>query len=341
MGLSTIQILKILNLRGVGRRTAFAICENAGHGAIENDNDLYDLIQGCIANNKIRTFAVYDKNTVFAAFSKAEETLQKSFTKNIKVLSFFEKDFPVSLKAIEDPPILLHLKGDYNLLNKLTGVAIIGTREPTIDGVKSGEYFGKLFGINGFNVVSGLAKGCDASAHRGCLKAKGFTTAILAHGLHTIYPKENKSLADEIIDAGGVLLSEYSLGTGALANYFVERDRLQAGLSTATIVIQTGIKGGTMHAVNATLNSRKILAAVKYKANLDFDKIIGNNTLIKNNQAFPLTSDNYLDLIEMIMSTSIHKKNDIKEPFQEISTKKRGRSRKSKTTSTDQYKLGF
>lgn len=140
-------------------------------------------------------------------------------------------------------------------MNDLTGVAIIGTRNPTPEGITAGEFLGEYFGSKGFNVVSGLAKGCDTAAHRGCLKGKGFTTAIVAHGLHTVYPKENKGLAVEIIASGGVLMSEYFTGTGSLSNYFIERDRLQAGLSKATIVVQMGLK--RRHLLCSECNTKK------------------------------------------------------------------------------------
>ena len=132
----------------------------------------------------------------------------------------------------------------------------------------------------------------------------------MAHGLHTIYPKENTELAEDIVNKGGVLISEYFIGTGALPNYFVERDRLQAGLSIATIVIQTGIIGGTMHAVNATLESNKILSAVNYKSNLFSEKVLGNNMLIEEKNAFPLKSDNYNQLLELIKNTKSKKGKD-------------------------------
>jgi DNA processing protein len=187
-------------------------------------------------------------------------------------------------------------------LYETSGIAIIGTREPSEAGFKAGEYFGEKLGNSGFNIVSGLAIGCDASAHRGALKANGFTTAILAHGMQTIYPKENKRLAEDILNNDGIILTEYIWGTGALPNYFVERDRLQAGLSKGTIVIQTDIQGGTMHAVNATIKSNKPLAAVKYVANTELNnpKIKGNEMLINEGKAFPLTSKNLDEFVKKI-----------------------------------------
>jgi DNA processing protein len=115
------------------------------------------------------------------------------------------------------------------------------------------------------------------------------------------YPKQNIELAESIFDNGGVLLSEYLYGTGALTNYFVERDRLQSGLSKATIVIQTDEKGGTMHAVNATIKSNKKLAAIKFKGDeLLYSKTKGNELLIREGKAFPLSSENLAEFLESL-----------------------------------------
>lgn len=149
---------------------------------------------------------------------------------------------------------------------------------------------GERLGEMGFNIVSGLAKGCDTAAHKGCLRVKGFITGIVAHGLDTIYPNENRRLADEIVDAGGALISEYFIGSPIRSKNFQERDRLQAGLSVATIVIQTGMTGGTWHTVDATIRNNKILAAVKYRD--DSEKILGNKILIEQKGAYPITSEN-------------------------------------------------
>ena len=117
----------------------------------------------------------------------------------------------------------------------------------------------------------------------------GTTTAILAHGLHMISPKAHEKIAEEIVEKGGVLLSEYFYGTPAFKTYFVERDRLQAGLAIATIVIQTGIGGGTMHAAQATIDNNKILSAVSYRELQvrELENVRGNDYLIKRG-AFPL-----------------------------------------------------
>lgn len=187
-------------------------------------------------------------------------------------------------------PLILNYRGDLSSINNKKSIAIIGTRKPSVEGEEAGIYYGKYFAEKGYNIVSGLALGCDTIAHKATLNVhNGTTTAILAHGLHMISPKAHEKIAEEIVEKGGVLLSEYFYGTPAFKTYFVERDRLQAGLAIATIVIQTGIGGGTMHAAQATIDNNKILSAVSYRELQvrELENVRGNDYLIKRG-AFPL-----------------------------------------------------
>lgn len=166
--------------------------------------------------------------------------------------------YPKRLKRIPDAPVLIYAKGNLNCLNDQKLVAIVGTRKPSEYGSTCSHLFGKNFAERGIVVVSGLAKGIDTLAHKGCIEVNGKTIAVLAQGLDTpIYPKENRPLADKIIAAGGCLLSEYGLGVRGRPNYFVERNRIQSGVSDGVAVIETDVKGGTMHTVDFCLKSKK------------------------------------------------------------------------------------
>jgi DNA processing protein len=113
----------------------------------------------------------------------------------------------------------------------------------------------------GWSIVSGLAIGVDTEAHRQAIAAQGHTVAILANGLDKVYPRENKSLAEEILANGGALVSEQPFGMAATPTNLVQRDRLQSGMSVATIVMQTDIEGGSMHTARFTLTQRRRLLA--------------------------------------------------------------------------------
>lgn len=302
MSLKTEHIVKLMQLKGLGRSSLRRLLDIKFNRQIINDKDLTDFLNFAYHDKLIPNLQNYSSSDITAAFRKGNEILELSEKLGISIIPNNHTDFPQLLNLIDDPPVILNFLGEYKSLNKIHGVAVIGTREPSAEGVQSGQFFGELLSKNGFNVVSGLAIGCDTAAHSGAVKASGFTTAIMAHGLHTIYPKENKSLAEEILYNGGVIMSEYCAGTNPLPSFFVERDRLQAGLSLATLVIQSGIKGETMHAVNAALLNYRLLAAVKYKVNIDSDKRTGNDLLISDYKAFPLTSRNASEFLRLLKS---------------------------------------
>jgi DNA processing protein len=284
-------ILKVLTLPGIGRKTAFKIVTDFKH-SISTDDDLIDAL----SDHPIIMRGNLSKSAFHNAFEMAEKTLDRSEKAGIKVLGYFDKDYPILLKGIEDPALLINAKGDYTRLNELPSVAIIGTRDPSDYGYKVGVRLGEVFGGAGFNVVSGLAIGCDTAGHTGCLNANGYTTAVLAHGLDTIYPAANKPLAARILENCGVLLSEYMIGQKGQPSYFVERDRIQAGLSHAVIVVETDIKGGTMHTVKFAGNAKRIVAAFDHDPKyLYHSKTHGNQYLIKNKTARPLSNATSID----------------------------------------------
>ena len=171
-------------------------------------------------------------------------------------------------------------------------------------GIKAGVFFAGELAKKGFNIVSGLAIGCDTTGHEGALSVGGITTAFLANSLswNDIYPQENVDLAHKIVESGGLLLSEYPLGYKGGRYAFIARDRLQAGLSYATVVVQTGERGGTMHAVNATLASNKPLYAIKYNhdTELQHQKVQGNIKLLKEGKAMPFKTQNLSENIDFL-----------------------------------------
>jgi DNA processing protein len=248
------------------------------------------------------------------ANNKAQRIIVESEKEDIGIITYFDEIYPEILKQCKDeqgkldPPLVLYYRGNLGAL-KLPSIAIIGTREPTPNGKRAAEFFAAEFAKRGFNVVSGLAIGCDSGGHRGALSVKGITTAFLANGLDwdSIYPKENLKLAQDIVNNGGLLLSEYPIGQSCGRYGLVARDRLQAGLSKATIVIQTGVMGGTMHAVNATRASGKPIFAVEYRNSTDtnHEKVQGNFMLIQDKGAVPLSSNKIEFAISVIETANL------------------------------------
>lgn len=304
MALATEMILTLQQLNGIGNKTILKIADSVKTSiqGIEQLCQFWKTLKG----KKLESI---DTEDLESAYEKALYILSKCKKEEVEIISYYENDFPEILRHCKneegklDPPILLYYRGNIKAL-ECPGIAVIGTREPTPNGEKAGKYFSGELAKRGFNIVSGLAVGCDTTGHIGALEVGGITTAFLANGLDwdSIYPKENLELAKEIVNKGGLLLSEYPVGQPCGRYGLVARDRLQAGLSYATIVVQTGEKGGTMHAVNATINSGKLLFAVEYKKNEDIthSKVQGNIKLINEQKARPLRSDCIDEAVVMI-----------------------------------------
>ena len=179
-------------------------------------------------------------------------------------------------------PTLEEVKVAYENANEIVNLSKKQNIE-TIDMVIVNLYpfFENLFAKENYSIISGLAIGCDTYAHQGCLDANGMTVAVLSSGLNTIYPIKNIELAERIVDNNGCLLSEYPIGVASFKNNFVERDRIESGLSLGTIVIEANIKSGSMHTANFTLKQKRALACLNINKS-------GNKFLLKNNEVISI-----------------------------------------------------
>lgn len=247
-----------------------------------------------------------DQLTTDRAICAAQETMEETDRIGIRVLTLFDDAFPTLLRDIPDPPIVLFVKGSVRALRDLPTVAVIGTREPTKYGELSAQKLGKRFAERGLVVVSGLAKGCDAFAHEGCVEVGGVGIAVMAHGLDTVYPADNRPLAEKLLACGGCLVSEYPPGMKAHRGHFVERDRLQSGLARGVVVVETDVTGGTMHTVGFAREQHRPLACIVHPPQfLDQPKVQGNQLMIKSGDATPLADASDLErFVSILLGTS-------------------------------------
>lgn len=314
MSLTVRQILALKSLPGVGKQSILKIGNYCTQGI--EIAELPEILAKCAVKMKNPDgkgkvpITIQDIN---AALGAADEIIEKSYAHQIGIVSYYDPKFPARLRNTKtedgkrgDPPIILFYKGNLGALNQ-PGLAIIGSRKNTIGAEKAGLYLSTEFSRRGFCIVSGLALGCDTIGHLGALKAGGKTIAFLGHGLDIVYPPQNKNLAQEIIQNGGLLLSEYDIGTPVTQYNLVARDRLQIGLSLATLIIQTGIKGGTMHAAMNCVNAGKPLYVIKYadeKTDRD-EKTLGNHLLVNEYGATYIRgSDNLDDIARAILQSA-------------------------------------
>ncbi|MGZ8553402.1 MAG: DNA-processing protein DprA [Chitinophagaceae bacterium] len=231
----------------------------------------------------------------FMDFSKAEDEIAFIEKYKIKPLFITDTAYPRRLLNCYDSPTLLYYKGDTDL-NSEKVVAVIGTRSHTEYGKQVTEKLVEELTEQNIVVVSGLAYGIDAIAHKTALKNKLLTVGVLAHGLDQVYPAQHTNLAKEILKAGGGLLTEFRSKSKPDKHNFPTRNRIVAGMSDATIVIETGIKGGSMITAELANNYNKDVFA--FPGKVTDAKSAGCNHLIKNNKAVLLTDAQ--ELIELM-----------------------------------------
>jgi DNA processing protein len=156
-----------------------------------------------------------------------------------------DPDYPARLLATADPPLMLWLQGRRDLLSS-PSIAVVGSRHPTAQGEDNARDFARALARAGYTIVSGLALGVDAAAHEGALDADGATVAVVGTGLDQVYPKRNEKLATRLLAAGGLLVSEYSLGTPVMQANFPRRNRIIAGLSQGCLVVEAAVQSGSL-----------------------------------------------------------------------------------------------
>lgn len=156
-----------------------------------------------------------------------------------------DADYPPRLLATADPPLLLWLQGRRELLSTAS-IAIVGSRNPTAQGGDNARAFARALARAGYTIVSGLALGIDAAAHEGALDGAGATIAVVGTGLDQVYPRRNADLATRLLDGGGLIVSEYSLGTPIAQANFPRRNRIIAGLSLGCLVVEAAVQSGSL-----------------------------------------------------------------------------------------------
>lgn len=280
-------ILTLLSIPRIGRKSVDLFIKEIK----ENPKDEKDIV-GIFENikNYNKKINIPTLENVKIAYEKANKIAHLSKEQNIKSIDILNKNFPQKLKHIENPPQILFYKGNYNAVINENTVAIIGSRKSYKESEKNAYEISKQLSKEKYSIISGLAIGCDTYAHKGCLDSKGMTVGVLSNGLDRIYPAQNRELAENIIENNGCLLSEYPIGFSSFKKNFIERDRIQSGLSLGTIVIQASIKSGTMHTANFTLQQNRALFC------FDIDES-GNKFLLENNKAISIKGKEDIDKI--------------------------------------------
>jgi DNA processing protein len=214
--------------------------------------------------------------TDFKQWEQVDGELEKAERMNIAILSCQDPIFPQRLLHIYDCPVLLYVKGELRGLD--VSVAVVGSRKASAYGKYTTERLCRELALSGVAIVSGMARGIDASAHRGALSVKGRTVAVLGSGLDVIYPPENESLYYEISECGAVV-SEYSFGTRPNAPNFPARNRIISGMSLGVVVVEATEKSGSLITARIALEQGREVFAVP--GSIDEAGSRGTNRLIK------------------------------------------------------------
>lgn len=213
---------------------------------------------------------------------EAKKQIEICENNNYKICTIWDSHYPKFLKEIHQSPVFFFYKG--NLQNSNTeAISIVGTRKCSSYGKINTRRFSSFFASRGVIVVSGLAYGIDTEAHFGALEAGGITYAVIASGLDKLGPQTAQKNAEKIVDSGGAIISTYRCGVKALPPFFLQRNRIISGLSVATLVVESKIKGGSLNTAKFARDQDREVFALP--GNITSENSAGTNALIANGLA--------------------------------------------------------
>jgi DNA processing protein len=195
------------------------------------------------------------------------------------VLALDDGAYPALLREIPDPPVTLYVRGGWRASLEAPCVGVVGSRRCSTYGQNVAASLARELAARGVTVVSGLARGVDAAAHRGALEAGGRTAAVLGTGIDEVYPRDHRRLAEEILEKGGALVTQFPLGTPPVAENFPYRNRIISGLSYGVVVVEASENSGSLITARLALEQGREVFAVP--GNITSRNSFGTNFLIK------------------------------------------------------------
>lgn len=210
---------------------------------------------------------------------EADRILGECERLGLRILTLHDAEYPDRLRNIYDPPILLYVRGRLPLFDDEVAIAMVGSRKSSDYALRMSEQIAYQLASHGAVVVSGLAAGGDAAAHRGALRAGGFTAGVIGGGHDTVYPYENRFLYEDLA-VRGVILSEYPPGTHHDGKHFPVRNRIISGLSLGVVVTEAGERSGTLITAGRALDQGRDVFAIPGR--IDEPGCIGSNRLLRD-----------------------------------------------------------
>src|SRR6201985_1540802 len=242
------------------------------------------------------------------ASAAADQQIEDLTKTGATFLTYSDDLYPERLREIFDPPPVLWIRGDMQLLSE-PSIAVVGTRHPTPYGAGMAEMLSRDLAHRGLIVLSGMARGVDTAAHKGALAAKRPTIAVWGTGVDVIYPKENKSLAEQIIAGGGAIVSEYPLGTFPAPQNFPKRNRILSGMSLGVLVIEAAEYSGTRVTARCAIEQNRDVYAVP--GNVTTKNAWGPNTLIKQGAKLTATWEDIWEDLPTPVRVALESRNGV------------------------------
>jgi DNA processing protein len=258
---------------GIGPRAAAKLLERFGSAEAVYSATRTELEQLRLAPEAVDT--IIGRNLRFTA--EAEIAAVRKLGGDILLLD--DGVYPSSLREIYDPPIVLYVKGAWSECLDQPCIGVVGSRKCSTYGQNAAMMLARDLGQRGMTVVSGFARGIDAAAHRGALEGGGRTVAVLGTGIDEVYPRDHKKLAEEILAAGGALVSQFPLGTPPVSENFPYRNRIISGLSLGVVVVEAAENSGSLITARLAMEQNREVFAVP--GNITSRNSFGTNYLIK------------------------------------------------------------
>ena len=259
---------------GVGPRAAAKLLERFG-----SPEAVFGALRSELDRLRLRPEAV-ESILARSLFERADAELERVRALGGDIILLDDGVYPALLREIFDPPLTLYVKGNWAACLEAPCVGMVGSRQCSTYGRNAAESLSRELAARGVTIVSGLARGIDGAAHRGALDAGGKTVAVMATGLDSIYPREHEKLAQEILDKGGALVTQFPLETPPLPENFPYRNRIISGLSLGVVVTEATERSGSLITARLALEQNREVFAVP--GNITSRTSFGANYLIKS-----------------------------------------------------------
>jgi DNA processing protein len=260
-------------VRGVGPRTANQLLSRFGSPA-----GVFAASRLALGKEGLKPDTIQELKDS-SILEKANAEIERLEKLNAEVITLEDDAYPQLLREIHDPPIALYVRGDLQKALERPALAVVGSRRCSTYGVNVAESLSRDLASHGLAIVSGLARGIDAAAHRGALESNGQTIAVVGTGLETTYPKEHKKLEEQII-ANGAVVSEFPLGTPPLPQNFPYRNRILSGLCFGVLIVEASEHSGSLITARLAYEQGREVFAVP--GNITSQTSFGPNYLIKD-----------------------------------------------------------